>query len=64
MQPRTNPITDGRPAPHENVNALLRVLQGEVTRILAPALVGMYLSGPHSAVSRAEFVEFRTPWSQ
>ena len=45
MQPRTDSIADGRPTPHEDVNILLRVLQGEVTRILSHAFVGMYLSG-------------------
>jgi hypothetical protein len=37
--------TDAWPTPHADVNTLLRVLQDEVTRILGPALVGMYLEG-------------------
>ena len=45
MQPWTDPISDGRPTSHEDVNALLRVLYGDVTRILGPTFVGMYLSG-------------------
>lgn len=45
MQPRPDPITGGHPTPHEDVNALLRMLQGDVTRILGHSLVGMYLTG-------------------
>jgi hypothetical protein len=48
MQPKTDTRTNGTdawPTPHADVNTLLRVLQGEVTRILGPALVGMYLEG-------------------
>lgn len=37
--------TDAWPSPHADVNTLLRVLRYEVTRILGPALVGMYLEG-------------------
>ncbi|HEY7834715.1 MAG TPA: aminoglycoside adenylyltransferase domain-containing protein [Ktedonobacterales bacterium] len=44
--PRTDPITTGGgPTPHEDVNALLRVLHSEVTRILSHAFAGMYLCG-------------------
>lgn len=45
MQPRTDTRTAAWPTPHADVNTLLRVLRDEVTRILGPALVGMYLSG-------------------
>lgn len=45
MQPRTDPRLEAWPTPHADVNALLRVLQHEVTRILGLALVGTYLSG-------------------
>ncbi len=45
MQPRTDTMSNAWPTPHADVNTLLRVLQDEVTRILGPALVGMYLSG-------------------
>ncbi|HEV2404279.1 MAG TPA: hypothetical protein VGR88_02435 [Ktedonobacterales bacterium] len=38
-------MSGGCPTPREDVNALLRVLQGEVTHILSRAFVGMYLSG-------------------
>jgi hypothetical protein len=37
--------TDAWPTAHADVNTLLRALQGDVTRILGPALVGMYLEG-------------------
>jgi hypothetical protein len=45
MQPTTVPRLEAWPTPHADVNALLRVLQGEVTGVLGLALVGMYLSG-------------------
>jgi hypothetical protein len=45
MPPGTDTRTDAWPTPHADVNTLLRVLRGEVLRILGPALVGMYLSG-------------------
>jgi hypothetical protein len=38
MYPGTDTETDAWPAPHANVNTLLRVLRGEVMRILGPAL--------------------------
>lgn len=45
MSEFAQPIADGRSTPYEDVNALLRVLYGEVTHILSHAFVGMYLSG-------------------
>jgi hypothetical protein len=45
MEPRTDTRTDTWPTPHADVNILLRVVRDEVTRIVGPALVGMYLCG-------------------
>lgn len=45
IKPRTDPRREAWPTPHADVNALLRALQHEVTRILGLALVGTYLSG-------------------